>query len=102
MPNVHMALDPEFAMKKGQVPGEYIGSLDATDINYAAEYLAEIVRENNLPPKVIIVHRFTERMVTNYQDIQPLPEVQFVIDMDGWGGKAQKLSTYYSFVQPQP
>jgi hypothetical protein len=102
MPNVHMALDPEFAMKKGQVPGEYIGSMDATDINYAAEYLAELVREYNLPPKVLIVHRFTHNMVTNSQDIRPLPEVQIVIDMDGWGIKEKKLGTYYRVIQPEP
>lgn len=102
MPNVHLALDPEFAMKGDDVPGDYIGTVDAVDVNYAAEYLADFVQKNNLPPKVLIVHRFTERMVTNYQYIKPLPEVQIVMDMDGWGPPAKKLNTYQRFVALQP
>ncbi len=102
MPNVHLAIDPEFSMKYGDPPGTVIGTFDAADINYAAQYLAQLVKENDLPPKVLIVHRFTERMVTNYQSIQPLPEVQFVMDMDGWGSPAKKLNTYRSFIASQP
>ena len=45
MPNVELALDPEFAMHNGAKPGTVIGSLDATDINFAANYLAELVRD---------------------------------------------------------
>jgi len=68
--------------------------MDARDINWAANYLAKLVRDNNLPPKVLIVHRFTQNMITNYQNIVPLPEVQMVIDMDGWGTQAKKIGTY--------
>ncbi len=102
MPNVHLGLDPEFHMISGDAPGEVIGSYDAADINYAAEHLAALVKEHDLPPKVLIVHRFTERMVTNYQNITPLPEVQIVMDMDGWGSPAKKLNTYQRFVASQP
>ena len=102
MPNVHLGLDPEFHMIGEESPGHVIGSYDARHINYAAEYLAKFVREHNLPPKVIIVHRFTQRMVTNYQDIKPLPEVQIVMDMDGWGPPAKKLNTYQQFIVPEP
>jgi hypothetical protein len=102
LPNVHLALDPEFSMKSGGKPGSVIGSMDAADINYAANYLAEIVKKNNLPPKMLIVHRFTQHMITNYKDIKPLPEVQIVIDMDGWGSQAKKLSTYENFIYAQP
>jgi len=102
MPNVHLGLDPEFHMIGDDPPGHVIGSFDARDINYAAEYLANLVRKHNLPPKVIIVHRFTQRMVTNYQNIKPLPEVQIVMDMDGWGPPAKKINTYKQFIQPEP
>lgn len=102
MPNVHLGLDPEFHMIGDEPPGHVIGSYDARHINYAAEYLAKFVREHNLPPKVIIVHRFTQRMVTNYQNIKPLPEVQIVMDMDGWGPPAKKLNTYQQFIVPEP
>lgn len=102
MPNVHLGLDPEFHMIGEESPGHVIGSFDARDINYAANYLADLVRKHDLPPKVIIVHRFTQRMVTNYQNITPLPEVQIVMDMDGWGPPAKKINTYKQFIQPEP
>jgi hypothetical protein len=102
MPQVHLAIDPEFAMKEGQVPGEYIGSVDADDINYASEYLAGLVNEYDLPPKVLVVHRFTHNMVKNTEDIILRPEVQIVIDMDGWGIKEKKIGTYNRVIQPEP
>jgi len=102
MPQVHLAIDPEFSMKNHERPGTVIGTFDAVDINYAAQYLATLVRENHLPPKVLIVHRFTYDMMTNYKKIQPLPEVQIVIDMDGFGSKAKKYGTYNRAIVPEP
>ncbi len=102
MPNVHLAIDPEFAMHNGTKPGRVIGSFSSADVNYAAQFLADLVKKNNLPPKVLIVHRFTEDMVTGYKNIQPLPEVQIVVDMDGWGFGAKKVNTYNSVVSSEP
>ena len=102
MPQVHLAVDPEFAMKNGDRPGRVIGTLDASDINYAANYLASLVKQNHLPPKILIVHRFTRPMVTNYKQIAPLPEVQIVMDMDGWGAPSRKLGTYKAVVHDEP
>jgi hypothetical protein len=102
MSQVHLGIDPEFSMKKGERPGTVIGTFDADDINYAAEYLARLVRDNHLPPKVLVVHRFTQAMITNYKKIQPLPEVQIVIDMDGFGSKEKKYGTYNRVVAPEP
>jgi hypothetical protein len=102
MPNVHLAIDPEFSMKTGSHPGTIIGTFDATDINFASNYLANLVRENNLPPKILIVHRFTEDMVTNYKEIKTVPEVQIVMNMDGWGDQAHKIATYKQFIYKEP
>lgn len=102
LPQVHLAIDPEFSMKYGNRPGTVIGTFDAVDINYAAQYLAELVRDSHLPPKILVVHRFTQAMVTNYKAIQPLPEVQVVIDMDGFGSKDLKRGTYSRVIVPEP
>jgi hypothetical protein len=102
MPQVELSVDPEFAMHGGARPGTVIGSLDAADINYAANYLAGLVKANNLPPKILIVHRFTQAMLTNYRQIAPLPEVQIVIDMDGWGFGAKKINTYNVVAYKEP
>lgn len=102
MPNVHLGIDPEFSLKNGEVPGTKIGSFDANDINNAIDYLADIVRKNNLPPKILIVHRFTHGMVKGYENIKKVPEVQIVMDMDGWGDKILKRSTYLLYIKNDP
>lgn len=102
MPQVHLALDPEFAMHNGTAPGRVIGSMSAEDINYAIDYLSTIVRAHNLPPKILVVHRFTQNMVNGYERIRPTPEVQVVMQMDGWGSPQRKKNTYYHVVEPEP
>jgi hypothetical protein len=102
MPNVHFGIDPEFSMKTGKKPGSVIGTMDAADINYTADYLAKLVKTYNLPPKILVVHRFTQAMVTNYKNIKLRPEVQIVMDMDGWGHQARKFNTYKQFVYKEP
>jgi len=102
MPNVHLGIDPEFSMKGGEAPGKVIGSYDAADINYTANYLAELVKANNIPPKILVIHRFTQRMVTNYKQIKTRPEVQLVMDMDGWGYPGKKMTTYKEFIYKEP
>jgi hypothetical protein len=41
-------------------------------------------------------------MVTNYKQIKLRPEVQIIMDMDGWGPPAKKVGTYKSFIYPEP
>lgn len=102
MPNVHLGIDPEFSMKSGNKPGTVIGTMDARDINYTATYLAGLVQKHDLPPKVLTFYRFTRNMVTNFKNIQTIPEVQMVLTMDGWGHQARKIGTYKGFVYPEP
>lgn len=101
-PDVHLAIDPEFHMVTKAPPGTVIGSVDAKEVNRAAAYLATLVQENKLPPKILIVHRFTLPMVTHALDITPLPEVQIVMDMDGWGTPERKFGTYQQAIIPYP
>ena len=102
MPGVHLGIDPEFSLKNGEVPGTKIGSFNAEDVNDAIDFLADLVRKNNLPPKILIVHRFTQGMIRGYQDIKKVPEVQVVMDMDGWGDKILKRSTYLRYIYREP
>ena len=102
MPNVHLGIDPEFSMKHGERPGTVIGTFSAADVNYAAQYLAGLVKAHQLPPKMLVVHRFTQNMVTGYKQIRPLPEVQIVMDMDGWGSQAKKKNTYQRIEVAEP
>jgi hypothetical protein len=102
-PDVHLGIDPEFNMiKSGKKPGTKIGTYDAADINYAAGFLRDLVKKYNLPPKVFIVHRFTRNMVTNAKNIQLHPEVQIVMNMDGWGAPWLKRDSYRDYVVAEP
>jgi hypothetical protein len=102
MPEVHLAIDPEFDMENGTPPGDEIGTTDASTINWAINYLSKIVQDNNLPPKILVLHRFTGNMITNTQNIKPTPEVQVVMQMDGWGSPQRKKNTFYHVVAPEP
>ena len=102
LPNVHLGIDPEFSMKNGEVPGSKIGTFTSDDINDAIDLLATVVRKNNLPPKVLVVHRFTQGMVTGYDKIKTVPEVQIVMDMDGFGDKILKRSTWLRYIYREP
>lgn len=102
LPYVHLGIDPEFSMKDGSLPGKKIGKYDAADINYVSQYLADVVKKHNLPPKVFVIHRFTQGMVTNYKNIKLHPEVQIVMHMDGWGPPELKKGTYRHWIFPEP
>lgn len=103
MPNVHIGIDPEFAMlTSGKRPGTVVGTLDAADINFVSKYLSEIVLQKNIPPKILVVHRYTRPMVTNYKNIETRPEVQIVMHMDGWGDRDRKLASYREYIYKEP
>jgi hypothetical protein len=101
-PYVHLALDPEFAMQPGNVPGRRIGTLDAAQVNQAIDLLTNIVDQQNIPPKVLVVHRFTRGMLTNYQHIKLDPRVQVVVNMDGFGAPNFKQYAYKNYIALQP
>jgi hypothetical protein len=96
-PDVHLALDPEFALAGGAQPGDAIGSLDARDINAVQALVGEFTRDHQLPRKVLIVHQFEASMITNAATLDQRDDVDLIIDMDGYGPadiKAVKYATY--------
>jgi hypothetical protein len=104
-PNVHLGIDPEFSMhyeREGLGPGHKIGEMDAPDVNYAVHMLEQVVSDHHLPPKVLIVHRFTQKMVFNANKIEVDPRVQVVMNMDGWGPPWLKFDSYKDYEVDQP
>jgi hypothetical protein len=101
-PNVHLALDPEFAVAEGEVPGQYIGSIPAAAVTYAQQTLADIATTNGIPPKLLIVHQFREDMIQNKEQLAPVPGVQLVIDADGYGAPELKTAVYNFIVRDEP
>jgi len=101
-PYVHLALDPEFSIGTKHVPGKIIGRIDATDVNAVSAVLANLVDSLKLPPKMLIVHRFTTPMLSNHHKIKLDPRVQIVIDMDGFGAPHLKYGSYKAYVHDRP
>jgi hypothetical protein len=104
-PNVHLAIDPEFSMhyeREGMAPGKKIGEMSSSDVNYAASVLEQVVSEKHLPPKILIVHRFTRKMVLGASQIKLDPRVQIVMDMDGWGPPWLKFDSYRDYEVAEP
>ena len=104
-PNVHLGLDPEFHMhydKEGVKPGKKIGTLTSKEVNYAVDQLANLVAQKNLPPKILIIHRFTRPMLRGANQIKLDPRVQVIVNMDGWGAPWLKFDSYKDYVVSEP
>lgn len=101
LPNVHVALDPEFSTGPDRIPGEFIGEVDGHDVNTAIKMVSDIVAEYNLPSKIVMVHQFETEMIYNKDVIVTRPGVDFVLDMDGFGSPGPKLENYDIFVRQQ-
>jgi hypothetical protein len=97
-PDVGLALDPEWNVPSGQVPGRVIGSTNAATINQVSYYLARLRHQKNLPQKVLIVHQFTEDMVVERDQVLDRPGVAIVHNIDGFGTADQKKHIYVQLV----
>ncbi len=100
LPHVGLALDPEWRLKPDQVHLRQIGTVDASEINQVVGWLADIVREEALPQKLMIVHQFRDSMITNRQKIATPPELAVLIQMDGQGRLDTKYSTWGALTRP--
>ncbi len=93
-PHVHLALDPEWRVGPGGVPGQGVGQVDASEVNLVSAWLSNLVVEHNLPDKLLIIHQFELRMITNRDQLLARPGLIPVIHMDGFGPQWLKLQTY--------
>ena len=94
LPHVGLALDPEWRLRPNEVHLRQIGTVDAAEINRVSEWLAELVREEALPQKLLILHQFRLSMITNRHLIETPPELAVLIHMDGQGSQGSKHSTW--------
>jgi hypothetical protein len=99
-PDVAVALDPEWHTP-GAVPGTRIGSTDAATVNAVSRYLQGVVKRYRLPDKMLLVHQFTDSMIANKLQLQPLRHVPLVLNVDGFGGQAVKIAKYHDFTTPR-
>lgn len=93
-PNVHLALDPEFAMDEGEIPSIDLGEIDASDVNDAQQEMADLSAELGIPQKLLLVHQFHYTMIENKENIVDVPGVELIIHADGHGAPPEKQVTY--------
>ena len=101
-PDVGVALDPEWAVEKGQVPGRVYGRTSGAELNECAEFLAGIVEEHNLPEKVMLYHQLHLNIVRKESALKEHPGVVLIKSIDGIGSPGAKVATWERIIETTP
>jgi hypothetical protein len=101
-PDVSLALDPEWRVDAPDVPARVIGSVSAQEVNAVSFWLDRMVRDNDLPQKLLLVHRFTHDMIRDQQQIKRRRGLAITMNVDGFGARAVKVAKYEDFARARP
>ncbi|MEQ6902329.1 hypothetical protein [Nocardioides sp. YIM 152588] len=99
-PHVGLALDPEWRMARGQVPGRVLGSVRAAEVNRVSAWLSAMVVRRDLPEKLLVVHQFRTSMLPDAERVRDRRGLALVQHVDGFGTPRQKLDTYRVVARP--
>ncbi|HEU4349260.1 MAG TPA: hypothetical protein VFR35_15905 [Actinoplanes sp.] len=100
-PHVGLALDPEWRMPSGKVPGRTIGRVSPAEVNQVSAYVAGLVAEHNLPEKLFVLHQFRASMLPDVHLIKKRPGLATVQHVDGFGTRSEKDATWNRLRRPQ-
>jgi hypothetical protein len=100
-PHVGLALDPEWRMPKGKVPGKTIGGVSAAEVNRVSGYLSGLVARHRLPEKLFVLHQFRASMLPDVAAIAERPGLALVQHIDGFGTRSEKNATWNRLRRPQ-
>jgi hypothetical protein len=101
-PDVGLALDPEWAVEKGQTPGRVYGRTTGAELDSVAAYLDGLVRTHRLPQKVMVFHQVAARVVRNQERVRARPGVVVIKSVDGIGSREAKTDTWRVLVRKLP
>ncbi len=102
-PNVGLALDPEWRLAAGQKHMAQIGSVTAAEVNATSAWLAEFTRSKALPQKMLVLHQFSTKMITERETLNTsYDELAVVIHADGHGTPGAKSATWNRIRQNAP
>jgi hypothetical protein len=93
-PDVGVALDPEWAMDHGQRPGGVYGHTTGAELDEVARYLSGLVKQYNLPEKVMVYHQVARSVVRKESGLKDHDGVVVVKSIDGLGHPGPKINTY--------
>jgi hypothetical protein len=94
-PHVALALDPEWELQPGQLPGKQVGHTDAQEINAVSTWLEQLTAAHDLPQKLLLVHQFQSQMIRDKQAVALQPDLSIAFNMDGFGASENKLGVYH-------
>jgi hypothetical protein len=101
-PDVGIALDPEWAVGRNQVPGRVFGRTTAKELNSVAAYLSAFTVAQHLPDKALVVHQLAPRIISRIQDVKRHPGIEMVLSVDGIGARPDKVATWLRLMKPRP
>jgi hypothetical protein len=101
-PDVGLALDPEWAVDPGQVPGDVFGSSTGAELDSVSAYLDGLVTAHRLPQKVMLYHQLHVDIVSGQEALIDRPGVAVVKSVDGIGAAADKIGTYQRVMAGTP
>lgn len=103
LPNVGLALDPEWKLQPGQLPLRQVGSVSAGQINAVSNWLAALTARYHLPQKLLVLHQFRLSMIRNESRINTRhDDLAIVIHMDGQGTPSDKQLTWQAVTAAAP
>jgi hypothetical protein len=103
LPNVGLALDPEWKLQPGQLPLRQIGSVSITEVNSVVTWLARLTARYRLPQKLLELHEFRLSMIQNEAQLDTRhSDLAIVINMDGQGAPASKDQTWAAIISAAP
>ena len=101
-PNVGLALDPEWAVDKGQVPGRVFGHTSGQELDTVAKYVSGVIAANHLPDKVMLFHQLNRGVIEHPKDLKQYSGVTYINSVDGIGSPGAKTSTYNAVIKTRP
>jgi hypothetical protein len=99
LPDVALALDPEWKLHGHQKPDQQIGHTEAASINAVSAWLNQLTAAQRLPQKLLLIHQFTPDMIRNKSQVVSRQHLATVFNMDGFGNRADKLVKYRFLAQ---
>lgn len=101
-PDVGIALDPEWEMGPGEVPGETFGRTSGPELSKVGDYMSGVVREHDLPEKPLIFHQVAPSVLHDEHKLRPAPGVPVIKSADGLGSADLKRDTWDRLVRHLP
>ena len=103
LPDVGLALDPEWKLAPGQLPLRQIGSVSISEVNSVIRWLADLTAQYRLPQKLLVLHQFRLSMIRNEHKLDTRHEdLAILIHMDGQGIPADKQQTWEAITRAAP